>query len=489
MVEDPLGTQRPRLRGLIVRLAVYYLALALPALVLVESTVLWLEFREFLARADAGLLERSAQAKAVSLARRLQADPGFPREAVALALESWLLRIQRPHGDGATPGDATESSYVLQELSAQPVAAAFLDANAALVASAPADAAWMPRLPAPGSAEWRELALATTALSSSADDEQQAVRRVLMPVRARDGALLGGLVLELRLPYPWRKIAQQLSFEWPILVLALGVFALGSAAFVGWYVTRRLGRIARAADQWRRGDFSHPIDDRSRDELGYLAGQLDALAGDLQALLATRSQLATLNERQRLARNLHDTVKQKAFALNLQLATAAKAIDPHSAAGERLAEARRTTAQIQHELVDMLDELRGADDAGVALASLLAPRIADWSRASGIPARVRLDAACALPPAQAEHVMRLVDEALANAARHSGARQVEVELALADARWRLRIGDDGRGGAAPRPGGMGIGNMQARAAQLPNGRLQLPSGPDGTEVQLSWDPT
>lgn len=482
-----MATQRPRLRGLIVRLAVYYLALALPALVLVESTVLWLEFREFLARADDGLLERSAQAKAASLARRLEADPRFPREAVALALESWLLRIERPHGTSTRTGDG-ESSYVLMELSSQPVAAAFLDPQGSVVAVAPADARWKPRLPRADAAEWRELVAATAPKSDSADDEREAVRRVLMPVRARDGQLLGALVLELRLPYPWRKIALQLSFEWPILVLALGLFALGSAAFVGWYVTRRLARIAHAADEWRRGDFSRLIDDRSRDELGYLAGQLDAMAGDLKALLATRSQLATLNERQRLARNLHDTVKQKAFALNLQLATAAKTIDAHSSAGAGLAVARRLSGQIQHELAAILDELRGADDPVLPLAELLAPRIADWSRASGIPATVRLAATCALPPAQADDVVRLLDEALANIQRHSGARHVEVELATEGARWRLRIRDDGCGGAAPRPGGMGIGNMRTRAAQLPGGRLDLPEGSAGTEIQLSWDP-
>lgn len=484
-----MAKQRPRLRGLIVRLAVYYLALALPALVLVESTVLWLEFREFLARADEGLLARSAQAKAASLARRLEADPRFPREAVALALESWLLRIQRPQGtaSGTGPGDG-ESSYVLMELSSQPVAAAFVDPQGGVVAMAPADARWKPELPRAGTAEWRELVAATAPLSGRADDEREAVRRVLMPVRARDGQLLGALVLELRLPYPWRKIALRLSFEWPILVLALGLFALGSAAFVGWYVTRRLSRIARAADEWRRGDFSHLIDDRSRDELGDLAGQLDAMAGDLKALLAARSQLATLNERQRLARNLHDTVKQKAFALNLQLATAAKAIDAHSGAGEGLAVARRLSGQIQHELAAILDELRGADDPVLPLAGLLAPRIADWSRASGIPATVRLTAACALPPAQADDVARLLDEALANIQRHSGARHAEIELATEGARWRLRIRDDGRGGAAPRPGGMGIGNMRTRAARLPGGRLDLPEGSAGTEIQLSWDP-
>lgn len=482
-----MDSQRPRLRGLIVRLAVYYLALALPALVLVETTMLWLEFREFLARADAGLLERSAQAKAASLSRRLEADPDFPPAAVALALESWLLRIERPPTNSTGADAGSESSYVLLELSPQPVAAAFLDPQGRTVAIAPADARWRPQLPATDSRQWRELVAATGPASIHADDEQEAVRRVLMPVRARDGQLQGALVLELRLPYPWRKIARQLSFEWPILVLALGVFALGSAAFVGWYVTRRLGRIARAAEDWRRGDFSHLIGDRSKDELGHLAGQLDAMAGDLKALLATRAQLATLNERQRLARNLHDTVKQKAFALNLQLATAAKAIDANSGAGERLAEARRLTSQIQHELAEILDELGGADDAVVVLASLLAPRITDWSRASGIPALVRLASDCALPPARADDVVRLVDEALANILRHSGARQVEVDLAAAEARWQLRIRDDGRGGAAARPGGMGIGNMHARAAQLPGGRLQLRPRDTGTEITLSWE--
>ena len=142
--------------------------------------------------------------------------------------------------------------------------------------------------------------------------------------------------------------------------------------------------------------------------------------------MRSRAQLATLAERQRLARDLHDTVKQKAFALNLQLATARRLIG-ETQGSDRLEQAQRLSQQIQQELAQILDELR-ASDTDLPLIERLRQRAIEWSHTSGLMPAFTLDDLPPLPGAQEESLLRIVDEALANVLRHAGATRVEIML-------------------------------------------------------------
>jgi len=209
------------------------------------------------------------------------------------------------------------------------------------------------------------------------------------------------------------------------------------------------------------------------------------MALDLRGLLRSRAQLATLAERQRLARDLHDTVKQKAFALNLQLATARRLIG-ETPGSDRLDQAQRLTQQIQQELAQILDELR-ASDTELPLIERLRQRAIEWSHTSGLTPAFSLDDVPPLPAAQEESLLRIVDEALANVLRHAGATRVEIALRREADRVRLAIADNGRGIAADHVSGMGLGNMRERAESLPGGRFDL-DAPDGkgTRVAVSF---
>jgi signal transduction histidine kinase len=305
-------------------------------------------------------------------------------------------------------------------------------------------------------------------------------------VRGEDGRLLGLLFVELRLPLPWHKFLLELSFEWPIVLGYLIVFGLASSFVLAAWVTRRLNRIARAADAWSRGDFSGRIGDASSDELGLLSASLDRMALDLRGLMRSRAQLATLAERQRLARDLHDTVKQKAFALNLQLATARRLLAGAPGA-ERLDPAQRLSQQIQQELGQILDEMR-ASDSDLPLAERVRSRAEDWAHTSGMALDFDL---ADVPPLAAPHedaLLRIVDEALSNVLRHSGASRVLVGLRREAERVRLVIADNGRGVVAGTDDtGMGLRNMRQRAQGLPGGRFRFESQPGhGTRVDIDF---
>lgn len=460
-----------RLRGLSAKLALFFIALAFPALLLVESTIITLEFTHFVRDVDAGALRRAGEAATRDLARRIgHEDPA----ALGDWLDGWVVRLSNPH-----TGLSAEGAYVLLELSDKPLAAVLYDANGArIAATAPATAATHGDLA-------RALRGETVEFANSGGP--LLVRTLTVPVRDADGALRGALHVRLELPLPWRKLLLELSLEWPIMLAYLVVFGLATGFFFAHYVTRRLSRISRAADGWSAGDFTAGIGDESSDELGRLSRRLDQMARDLAGHLATRSRLASLEERQRLARDLHDTVKQKAFALNLQLGAAQSLLDRDAeSARVRLADASALIEEIQRELAAIIVEMRQeANDA--ELAPSVQRLASDWSRRSDIPVDWLRRDAIVVPRWAQDQLLRLLEEALANVWRHSGARRATLSLVADGSVAELVVADDGRG-AATEGTGMGTANMRERAATLPGGRLEIDSRAGaGTRVVVRWN--
>jgi len=139
-------------------------------------------------------------------------------------------------------------------------------------------------------------------------------------------------------------------------------------------LTRRLKGLTTAADRWGRGDFSALAHDASEDELGYVARQFNRMAEQLQNLLQARQKLATLEERNRLARDLHDSVKQQIFAVAMQIgATKVLLKRDVNAAEVRLNEAQKLVNQAQQELTSLIRELRPAalEGKGLVKATLV----------------------------------------------------------------------------------------------------------------------
>jgi signal transduction histidine kinase len=468
---------RPQLRGLIFKLALFYVLLSLPCLVMVESGILIFEFDGFMRGVDNGSLRRAAQSAADDLATSWPSVAADEKKGLAAWTQAWVLRLQRPHN-----GLVEEESFVLNELAADPLVAAILAPDGRILAEAPENADWKPGLPHPDASG----SIGVAALTELAGEESPyRIRRLLAPVRV-DGNVRGYLFVELRLPVPWRRFLLDLSLEWPIVLGYLIVFGIASSFFLATWVTRRLNRVARAASAWSRGDFTNRIDDRSGDELGRLSGLLDRMALELKDLLRSRSQLAAVAERQRLARDLHDTVKQKAFALNLQLATIRRQFGAHPAV-ERVIQAERLSQQIQQELVLILEELR--TDAGLSFATRLRARAMEWAQVSGIRLNLEIAETSSLSPSIEEALLRVTDEALANVLRHSGATKVTVDFRQDDERLTLRIDDDGSGASGDASAGMGLRNMRQRAESLPHGRFEFESGADGTRVGVSFSDT
>jgi two-component system, NarL family, sensor histidine kinase UhpB len=193
-------------------------------------------------------------------------------------------------------------------------------------------------------------------------------------------------------------------------------------------------------------------------------------------------------ERARVARDLHDEVNQSLTGLLLRLEAAREAAPPELE-GE-LAETRALANQAMTELLSLARQLRptALDDLGLVAAI---DGQVEQLRRGEIDAGLDADGDFSDLGDDAQLVVyRVAQEALSNAARHSGARKVEVRLRRTDADGvLLEVGDDGRGFAFDESQrGLGIGGMRERALLI-GAELTIESRPDsGTTVRLVVPP-
>jgi NarL family two-component system sensor histidine kinase LiaS len=194
-----------------------------------------------------------------------------------------------------------------------------------------------------------------------------------------------------------------------------------------------------------------------------------------------------VEERNRLARDLHDSAKQQAFAAAAQISAARKLIksDPDEAASH-IEEAERLSKDLRTELANLIQQLRPAELESKGLVDAVREQAEDWSRQNGIEAEVHVQHQRSLPLEIEQAVFRIVQEALANAARHSQASHVEIGLIYSKEAITSTISDDGRGfNLDETRTGFGLRSMGERSEAL-GGSLSIESSPgEGTSVSSS----
>jgi NarL family two-component system sensor histidine kinase LiaS len=314
-----------------------------------------------------------------------------------------------------------------------------------------------------------------------------------MPVFAsnRDQRLLGALA------FTTKSLAGEL---WPlegllpgvgISLLFFTVFAGAAGTIFGSLTARglvyRLRQMSESTHAWSKGDFAAYVEDPNGDELGELARELNEMAQRLEHLLDRRQELSIMEERNRLARDLHDSAKQQAFAASAQLG-AARALwhqDP-DAAETHLHEAELLVDQVRQELTHLIQELRPPAFKGAGLGTVLRDYALDWGDQSGIRVSTHIHCDRDLAAEVEQTLFRIAQEALANVARHSQARHVELVLEYGPSSVVLAISDDGRGfDPQNQVAGLGLRSMRERAEML-SGELTVSSRPgNGTCVSVT----
>lgn len=199
-------------------------------------------------------------------------------------------------------------------------------------------------------------------------------------------------------------------------------------------------------------------------------------------------ELTLIQERERMGRELHDTLAQGLAGLIMQL----EAVDHHLETGvterarEVLRQAMHRARTTHFEARRAIQALRASVLEHSGLVEALDHETQQLTADTGIPCRLAvIGAPPRMPPEKAQHILRIAQESLANVARHARATQVELQVGESNRGLRLVIEDDGKGfDPAQESEGFGLEGMRERAARIGGDLRVLRRASGGTRIEL-----
>ncbi|MGD8855318.1 MAG: GAF domain-containing sensor histidine kinase [Chloroflexota bacterium] len=222
-----------------------------------------------------------------------------------------------------------------------------------------------------------------------------------------------------------------------------------------------------------------------------------SLFGDQAAIAIKNAQLheqaeklAVIEERQRLARELHDSVSQALYSVNLYAEAARMALSAGKShiAADNLEALRNMAREAILDMRALIFELHPPALEEDGLASALQARLEAVEARSGLQTEFHIRGESRLPITIEEELYRIAQEALTNAVKHARAKKVIIRLTTNDDRFCLEVQDDGSGfdvSSADRSGGLGLRGIRERV-QCVNGELSIDSIPgQGTTLRVT----
>jgi signal transduction histidine kinase len=304
----------------------------------------------------------------------------------------------------------------------------------------------------------------------------------------------------------WRR---DRAFEWVILPFAgqlfgalpprvslpvnavLGLIYFGArgqwAGLSGFSSSQVLAFLAPVAGFSALGLFVHKLSITSS-QRAELIMELEAARQQLELARQRDAELAALRERERLARDLHDSLGHALVTLTVQLEAAQRlyAVDP-SRAGALLEDMKALARSSMEELRRSLANLRAPGLGSRSLAEALQEVLDGVRERGGLRVKAEVPPEVArLQPALAEVLWRTAQEALTNVERHARAQQTELRLTLEPGWVLLRVSDDGVGlpsGAESMPGHFGLRGIRERVEGLGGTLTCACAGDRGTLIE------
>lgn len=290
---------------------------------------------------------------------------------------------------------------------------------------------------------------------------------------------------------PIAKLTHPRSVFKNIAIFVANVSVMTALVFLLLFL-RRIKRAFRAAEAWTSGDLSMRIGDTGRDEFSRLTQKFDLMADAMSGVIRMKQSLAAAEERNRLARDLHDSAKQRAFALNLQLTAARKVMPSNAPEGKLIDAALTLTNQLQQDLSAVIQRLAAPTVAESGFRHSLIDSVERLLAGSRISLSVILveedEALFDAKPELAGQLLLITTEAVANILKHAHGSHCTISGRRAGERYTWTIADNGIGFSSSDDSiGMGLGNMKIRAQDLPDGRLDLRSfAGTGAEVIVTF---
>jgi signal transduction histidine kinase len=240
--------------------------------------------------------------------------------------------------------------------------------------------------------------------------------------------------------------------------------------------------------------FGAPAQENIIESLALLMTIADQVGGYIEraGLIQQAEHAAVIHERQRLARELHDSVTQLLYSQVLFSGAGLKVLDQGdiTLVGENLERIHQAALRALKEMRLLIYELRPETGLGQGLVEALERRLNFVERRTGVDVRMEVQGEHGLDQATQIVLFRIAEEALNNTLKHAEAGSVAVKLVRDVERFTLEILDDGLGFETELLdglGGMGLKNMRARAIEL-GGEFSLSSAPgQGTRVRVVLD--
>jgi len=223
------------------------------------------------------------------------------------------------------------------------------------------------------------------------------------------------------------------------------------------------------------GDVFTDIDEEMVTALAGAAG----IVIENARLHARVADLALFEDRERIARELHDTVIQRLFATGLALQATVRMVERPEVVTRLESLVEELDVTVRH-IRSAIFELHTERLPGNSVRQAVLQLCAESSRSMGFQPVVQFDGPVdsLVDDEVATHVLAVVQEALSNVTRHAQATRVEVSLVIDDGQLVVTVTDDGRGIDKGISGGRGIDNMRVRAGRL-GGEVEWERGPVG----------
>lgn len=272
------------------------------------------------------------------------------------------------------------------------------------------------------------------------------------------GRIVGHLLLQVYVP-GLQTLTLPMLFDthfrdlFEILLFSLLIGALiGSIVSRG--IVKRILHISDITKAWAQGNLTLRITDNKQDELNGMANDMNTMAEDLGHWLSERESMVMQEERTRVARDLHDTVKQKMFALQMQLSSAKQVTQQGSVqhgskqyetAQLYIDQALQLVRDSQDDLKSIIYALRPISLEQKGLIQTMRDYLQQWQARTSIIVEIQLDESKKLPIKLEDTLYNIFQELMANIERHAQAEHVVVDLSIQKNDIILTIEDDGIG--------------------------------------------
>jgi len=286
----------------------------------------------------------------------------------------------------------------------------------------------------------------------------------------------------------WR---MQIILGFFVAFVFVGVILLaGSSLFFSRAIAQPLRQLAQAASEIAQGDLHKEVPVTSKDEIGQLSYAFNLMSRRLREHEERLKILATLEERERIAQELHDSLAQEIALLHLKIMEADQALTNSGAleARETLKEMREIAEGAYEDVRQAIFGLRTMVSKGLGLIPTLTEYLHDFSELRKVPVDFKVDGAevFRFSPQVEIQLIRIIHEALTNVFKHAPAARSEVRFEREGDFSKVTIEDNGKGflmEEAARNGlHFGLHTMRERAEGV-GGKLTVDTAPGrGTRV-------